>query len=360
MEGRQASCGANGNTDTICSPQQGQVWKNNTWYQITWNPSYPTYAASDVLDIYLYYVKNYQNTMIKSWTDIAPSKANYPVFVDDSWFPSSTENTHDAYVYIVGGDVDPDQEMSDRYSDYPAPVSIQVIGEETRDAHEETPAAAPIQSESKRLQPWVIAIVAVSCVAALAACIVMIWAVRHVRRRKLVFDEKTGKSSGHGYTSSLPSSSMLYNEHFKNDSTFILPPTLDGSVRSTPRMMMASCLPDSTIIRPQSTASCSNISTRSSDIPPISSADALMIADTFRQRMRRPDWQHQPQRQEHDEESKRRQLSEELLMQELAAEGTLMKKVGKRAQLLSAFAAAEDDSNNNSNNNNNNTSSSSR
>lgn len=93
--------------------------------------------------------------------------------------------------------------------------------------------------------------------------------------------------------------------------------------------------------RPQSTASFSNISSRSE--PPLTSTDALLIADTFRQRMRRPEWQQQQQQQlqkkedeEAEEEDKRRQLSEQLLKKELEAEGTLMKKVGKRAHLLAA------------------------
>jgi hypothetical protein len=80
------------------------------------------------------------------------------------------------------------------------------------------------------------------------------------------------------------------------------------------------------------TESFSNISSRSE--PPLTSTDALLIADTFRQRMRRPDWQ--------DENTKRRQLSEELLKTELEAEGTLMKKVGKRAHLLPATYQKDD------------------
>ncbi|KAI9254095.1 hypothetical protein EDC94DRAFT_242983 [Helicostylum pulchrum] len=88
--------------------------------------------------------------------------------------------------------------------------------------------------------------------------------------------------------------------------------------------------------RPQSTTSFSNISSRSE--PPLTSTDALLIADTFRQRMRRPEWQQQQQNKstEELEEDQRRQLSEDLLKKELEAEGTLMKKVGKRAHLLAA------------------------
>lgn len=95
--------------------------------------------------------------------------------------------------------------------------------------------------------------------------------------------------------------------------------------------------------RPQSTASFSNISSRSE--PPLTSTDALLIADTFRQRMRKPEWQQQQLQkkdneqegeEKEEEEEKRRQLSEQLLKKELEAEGTLMKKVGKRAHLLAA------------------------
>jgi hypothetical protein len=95
--------------------------------------------------------------------------------------------------------------------------------------------------------------------------------------------------------------------------------------------------------RPQSITSFSNISSRSE--PPLTSTDALLIADTFRQRMRRPEWQQQQLqkknneqegKKEEEEENKRRQLSEQLLKKELEAEGTLMKKVGKRAHLLAA------------------------
>jgi hypothetical protein len=91
--------------------------------------------------------------------------------------------------------------------------------------------------------------------------------------------------------------------------------------------------------RPHSTASFSNISSRSE--PPLTSTEALLIADTFRQHMRRPEWQQQHRKKpgnEEDEEMKRRQLSQELLKNELKAEGTLMKKVGKRAHLLAATA----------------------
>lgn len=105
--------------------------------------------------------------------------------------------------------------------------------------------------------------------------------------------------------------------------------------------------------RPIPAVSCGNLSIRSSNInPPLTSTDALMIADTFRQRMRQPEWQNMTDQsknkaerevEDEDDELRRRQLSEELLKKELAAEGTLMKKVGKRAHLFTTFADASSD-----------------
>lgn len=54
--------------------------------------------------------------------------------------------------------------------------------------------------------------------------------------------------------------------------------------------------------RPQSTTSFSNASSRSE--PPLTSTDALLIADTFRQRMRRPDWQQQQQQKQQEQGQK--------------------------------------------------------
>ncbi|KAG2223749.1 hypothetical protein INT45_003473 [Circinella minor] len=401
FDARQAECGDNGNTDNICSPQKGEVWENSTWHQIIWNPSYPSYAANEFIDIYLYFVNNYQNIMVKNWTTIEPNIANFPIFIDDTFFPAyyqKEDGIHEAFIYIVGSDVNPDQEMKNRYSDYPAPILIQVIQktDPITTKNDTTIINGSNQTDPNTtgvLQPWMIVIVAIACIAAVVACLIMIWAIRHVRRRKLVFNEKGHEGGGTSepvtttttttttkdlHSSSITCSGNSSSTQFKNDKSYIIPPVIDGSIRSNSQLPSIMILdhhgnsylpPDNMFLRPQSVASCSNISIPSTDTPPISSADALMIADTFRQHMRRPEWQqHQQQQiqiQKDDEESKRRQLSEELLKKELAAEGTLMKKVGKRAQLLSVFSDCEEEevngivvvaSDNSNNNHNHNTS----
>ncbi|KAI8338612.1 hypothetical protein BC941DRAFT_469719 [Chlamydoabsidia padenii] len=90
--------------------------------------------------------------------------------------------------------------------------------------------------------------------------------------------------------------------------------------------------------RPTAIQSMSNLST-----PPLTSTDALLIADTFRQRMRRPEWPlhgRAPSSLSSSDSSStiddgkengeriRRLASEQILKIELEAEGTLLKKMG--------------------------------
>ncbi|EPB83304.1 hypothetical protein HMPREF1544_09950 [Mucor circinelloides 1006PhL] len=423
-----STCGVNGNTDTICSPKAGDVWKNGTWYPITWNTMYPSYVSSPALDIYIYFVQNYQNILIKKISDINTSKGSVAVLVDDTWRVDPSAQTYESLIYIVPNGINPEKEMANRYSDYPPPIrnlvaqsalvplttafptatnasSISASASMTNNPSSTlspTSNSVPIPTnvelsakdvnnkketgpEAHPIQPWVIAAVVLACLAVLGACVAIFWVMRHSRRRKLVYGEK-----GHLELNSTASSSMFpvlqqdgsSKEKLNAMSTISLnQPTINTTVTTPVRFygtahtgsergsLKSHTAPNSPLnnttptnmggfistpslpldgkiymlgdgARPQSTASFSNISSRSE--PPLTSTDALLIADTFRQRMRRPEWQQQQQQlqkkedEEAEEEDKRRQLSEQLLKKELEAEGTLMKKVGKRAHLLAA------------------------
>ncbi|KAI8886525.1 hypothetical protein K501DRAFT_177511, partial [Backusella circina FSU 941] len=126
-------CGQNGNTDTICSPSTGEMWKNGTWYPISWNPLYVIKKQEEnkteliyISNIYIYFVQNYQNTLIKKWLNINTSKGTFPVQVDNSWRLDPTNKTYDGMIYIVSSGIDPEKEMSSIYSDYPKPVHFNV------------------------------------------------------------------------------------------------------------------------------------------------------------------------------------------------------------------------------------------
>jgi hypothetical protein len=234
-------------------------------------------------------------------------------------------------------------------------------------------------SHKEQVQPWVIAAIVLACLAVLCACLAIGWVTRHNKRRKI-----GGKGGEKGHLAlETPTSSMfpmnaseeICREKLQTFSsgsiaTYINPSShlsepsplklyCSGPNGSQPGTVKSQTVPNTPIkgtmndqkigfistpslpleqvygARPCSTASFSNISSRSE--PPLTSTDALLIADTFRQRMRCPEWQQQQmqiQATDGDEEEKRRQLSEDLLKKELEAEGTLMKKVGKRAHLL--------------------------
>ena len=215
-----------------------------------------------------------------------------------------------------------------------------------------TPSAV-LNKDQHALQPWVISAVSLAILAAIGACITLCWAMRHVRRKLLIHGEKhqMGKKkkkrvidvidggTDHVFTESSNSKPAEGKENFFNNnasSMTMVNPTIASAIsQSQPTKLheTSKCEPTSPLyeIRPHSSVSLY------SKEPLLSSTDALMIADTFRQRMRCPEWQQlQLQRQsvseeEQDmEEERRRQLGEELLKKELEAEGTLMKKVGKR------------------------------
>lgn len=60
--------------------------------------------------------------------------------------------------------------------------------------------------------------------------------------------------------------------------------------------------------------------------------------------MRKPEWHGNPFSADvdpDDEEARRHHLSQELMKKELAEEGTMMKKVGKRAHLFNIQSFAE-------------------
>ncbi|RCH91783.1 hypothetical protein CU097_007166 [Rhizopus azygosporus] len=349
-------CGSNGNTDTICSPKPNDTWKNGTWYPITWNSMYPSYVSAETLDIYVYFIQNYQKIQVKHWSDIDPSVGTFPILVDNSWRLDSGNQTYDCLVYIIPSHVKPLKEMNNVFSDYPSPIHInlaqvalasssvslsatQLGTAASRSVAIVTPTiqasvtpSAVLNKDQHALQPWVISAASLAILAAIGACITLCWAMRHVRRKLLVHGEKDQLESSN--SKSAEGKESFFNNN-ASSMTMVNPTIASVISHSQPTKLheTSKCEPSSPLyeMRPHSSVSLY------SKEPLLSSTDALMIADTFRQRMRCPEWQQlQLQRQsvseeEQDrEEERRRQLGEELLKKELEAEGTLMKKVGKR------------------------------
>ncbi|KAI8340184.1 hypothetical protein BC941DRAFT_419647 [Chlamydoabsidia padenii] len=113
-------------------------------------------------------------------------------------------------------------------------------------------------------------------------------------------------------------------------------PMMHGSMRGSPTVPSPS-----SIDRPPSITAGHHLQHDSHQQPAssiLSSTDALMIADTFRQFMRKPDWSDPPPANDdladehHDEtdEQKRMRVGNELLQKQLAEEGTTMKDIERR------------------------------
>jgi hypothetical protein len=75
-----------------------------------------------MLDIYIYFVQNYQNLLIKKISGVNTSKGTVPILVDDTWRLAPTAETYDSFVFIVANGVNQEKELNNRYSDYPPPV----------------------------------------------------------------------------------------------------------------------------------------------------------------------------------------------------------------------------------------------
>ncbi|SAM00233.1 hypothetical protein [Absidia glauca] len=348
------NCGRNGNSDTVCSPIHGDTWRQNgTYYLATWNPTYPTYVASMSLSIYIYFIEHYQKINVMSFHNIS-NTGEYPILMNSSWFDPSLKlqdsPNHDARFYLISTDVNPVTEMSNLNSAWPQPVHFSVLessssstpNNQGTNSPPNQSASGASESASVGTSPWVAPLLVVGCILLLVGCIAAFCMMRMVRRRKLVFDEK----------GQLEQSSTI---HPSSSDQFFLKHHRDDDRQQQQQTMVSSSYPNlSSIVtapHPAALQSMTNLSSRSD--PPLTSTDALLIADTFRQRMRRPEWPHcndivQPSSsssksaeceniEDEDEELKRRLASELLLKNELEAEGTLMKKVGKRAHLLSTI-----------------------
>ncbi|KAG0763424.1 hypothetical protein G6F57_006246 [Rhizopus arrhizus] len=260
--------------------------------------------------------QDYQRIQIKQWSDIDPAQGTFAVLVDDTWRIGSTRSTFECLVYILPAKVQPLKEINNALSEYPTPVHINVAQVALPLTTATIATAAPTSStmtisstlsiplptfstsnEMKKdqdtLQPWVISAVSLAILAAIGTCISLCWIVR---KRRLVYQENQ------------PSVNESREENFFENNassmTMVNPVVCRKTLKS-----------EASSLHFQSTVSlCKE--------PLLTSTDALLIADTFRQKMRCPEWYQQ-------EEERRRQKGKELLKKELEAEGTLVKKVGK-------------------------------
>ncbi|KAG2187621.1 hypothetical protein INT44_005311, partial [Umbelopsis vinacea] len=363
------------------------------------------------LYLYQYQNASLEYVMVKNFTQLPTTDNQLVTTVDDSWFPTklspgSANVTHTYYMYLIASDADPAAEMKNIYSMYrqesigtlfftvvqTAPSTAPSSSVSTAHSSSTVSLAAPstgsnangqlqASSSSSKLQPWTIGVIVAACVTVILAIIALIWIIRYTRRQRghrrsfFLGDSKRshgandpgaldaaamtqgiipGMQSHGGFdnrdVSSIHSGTPIFGGTSSRRSTALENSSAFGSTRG-------SGLRNSTGIDPEKNQSAISNSIRTSDLGQhpearqsnsvLSSTDALMIADKFRNLMRKPDWNEKSddvemeQHFEENDEDKRKRLGNELLRQQLAEEGTQVQRIERRPTQLKSITTAE-------------------
>ncbi|CAO3660148.1 unnamed protein product [Rhizopus microsporus] len=316
------SCGGENNTVAICSPTASSVWYNNTLYEITWKYNNPYFNAYNQVDLYLLYSPSSgQYESIKNWTGLDKSTGVFVPTVDDSWYPqpikdNSPNVSWTMYFYLVGTGADIQEDLAkipSGHNQFPPPQPFTLIQSAHNTTHSTSaaPTSSTTQSSpstlstssndsnqgSNRLPGWAIALICIVSILFIAASIALIWAVRRYKNRKHLA-AVTGTGSEHANDEKL-----LVPDHIALTSAAAPTATHDLSVHSASPPQQNRTLSSTNEKLPamqQASLGIHSEANHSSSI--LSSTDALMIADTFRQFMRKPEWNEDLELNEKKEE----------------------------------------------------------
>ncbi|CAO3673290.1 unnamed protein product [Rhizopus stolonifer] len=256
------------NTVSICSPTSSSVWYNDTIYDITWKYNNPLFNAYTDVDLHLLSLSNTgEYESVKNWSSLAKSIGILVPRVDDSWFTTTLQDNSanvswTMYFYLVGAGYDIQTDLAkipSSQNQFPPPQSFTLI----QNAHNTTTTTATTTTtttttntpdtttttqaneDHNTLPSWAIAVICVVSVLFLVALGALFFAMKRYRTKK---------------------QAELVTEH--NDEKLLVP---EVAPVQRPALL-----------------GLNSEANQSSSI--LSSTDALMIADTFRQFMRKPEW----------------------------------------------------------------------
>ncbi|CAM0139249.1 unnamed protein product [Umbelopsis sp. WA50703] len=349
--------------------------------------------------------------MVKNFTDIPTTDGQLVTTVDDSWFmeplsPGSANVTYTYFPYLIASNLDPAEELKNIYSTYRqfetlGTLNFSVVQNSYPISHSSAtpllaqPTGSPTNStgvdngqqlnaSSSKLQPWTIGVIVAACVAVLIAVIALFWIIRYTRRqrklgtRRSFFTSNPKRSPGSDDAAMIGTAGeakeiapgMQSHGGFDNRDVSSIhsgTPIMGGGASSRRSTAMennstvgstrGSGLRNST--DPEKNASIiSSQAARANDLGQLpegrqsnsvlSSTDALMIADTFRNLMRKPDWNEKDgdelemnQPEEESDVEKQKRIGNELLRQQLAEEGTQVQRIERRPTQLNSITTAE-------------------
>ncbi|KAG0175103.1 hypothetical protein DFQ28_005013 [Apophysomyces sp. BC1034] len=268
--------------------------------------------------------------------------------------------------FYLPADLNPTTELVSTTSLYPRPFNFSVVQfaypknasaatpPTSGVTNQESASAATAQSGNSGLPAWSIAVITIAAVALVLAAAAIAWAVLMSRRRK-----RNNKLSPAGSTMTPSGINHDMNPNMAekqkpirdvasiHSTTPII--TVGGPTRSlaspynsTTELTSSGMDPVSpSIAAYHPNSSGYTISPpRSPKTSMLSSSDAVMLSDTFRNILYRPDWPGSPGNDGEDE-LRRKRLGEQLLQRQLAEDGTSVKHAERRPTRIKSIAEIE-------------------
>ncbi|KAI7880869.1 hypothetical protein K492DRAFT_146780 [Lichtheimia hyalospora FSU 10163] len=349
----ESECANMGNAYPVCAPQTSDTWYQGNEYKFIWNYNFPYFIsgqsqADSLLDLHLYYRKNYAFEEIYHWDNLPLLDGSLTVTVNESWFPIPTNSPNETwtlYGYYLPAGTNASQELINTYSMFPRPFNFTAIQHGDGSSNSGTNSqgnsshadSSNSNSDSDHLPGWAIAVIVIACVALAAVIGAIIAAIWYFRRRR----RQNANAEAVNVSSSSPSSppppvmtqaniGTNNNENIAHASKPAIQGNDGESIYSSTPMMAAAAGTGMSSVRDSSTTDGSNAS-RARTSPP---------ADTFRNLLQHyPDWKAVlPGQEEDHDEAQRRRLGEALLQRELEEEGAAVKQTDHRALAIQTVA----------------------
>ncbi|KAL7320805.1 hypothetical protein PS15m_000658 [Mucor circinelloides] len=356
------SCSDQGNQYPFCSPLSTDVWTNGSTYDFVWNFNYPFYVGYESISLYLYYYIKFEYQNVKNFTNLDRSTGGIEVTVDDSWFltplnPGDSPKNWTMLGFYLPSTLNSAEELASPTSMFPRPFNFTITqiappGNSTTNIANTTNSTSTNNnnsndknngsnsnslSSSSALPGWAIAIIVIAVIALVCGAAALIWAIlisrRNKRNNKLI--PIVGAKGGRKGDSSKGSSG---EKGLYKDSASINSQAKINAFRSTDSVPMSAA---------ENASSVGTLASRQTYTQPftpydnkLSSTDAVLLADTFRNTLGRStaDWSPAVSGaydEQEEEELKRRRLGEALLQRQLEEDGTSVKHAGRFTRVKS-------------------------
>ncbi|KAL1921801.1 uncharacterized protein VTP21DRAFT_10443 [Calcarisporiella thermophila] len=329
---RQANVCANIATDVYCSPAAGELWDVGTYRRIIWNNLNPALAPATSVDIYLIYLDGGSNTVTKSWTD-AINNGTLDIFVAKDWFPADKQLVADTIkefaLHIAWSGQQ--REKFPRGPSFrvrnPAQLAptmiVTTMVKVPMTTYVDTPTSTylkltPAGGNEGSFPTWAIGVISALGTCALIAIVagVFVWQLRKRRPKDSHFFSPSHTSQASAVP--MAATGNTAEKTAAKEGALETTNKEGASISSFPSNRPTSSLSGNggnglraSIGSAGATSENEAGSRRSGHSNVLSATDAMLIADAFRQQMRKPTWEENGESGAGDESEKERSHGED-------------------------------------------------